>query len=49
MAEKFDFIDSAKYDFKDPEKYAFRTPKGLNKEVVEEISRQNRNQNGCLI
>lgn len=31
--------DYSKYDFKNPENYFFKTPKGLNAEIVEEISK----------
>lgn len=33
-------VDLKKYDFKDPEKYIYKISKGLNREVVEEISKQ---------
>ena len=31
-------IDSQRYDFKDPEKYVFKSRKGLDREIVEQIS-----------
>jgi Fe-S cluster assembly protein SufB len=31
-------IDTPRYDFKDPEKFVFRSRKGLDKEIVEQIS-----------
>jgi len=31
--------DYSKYGFKDPEQYVFKTPKGLNEEIVEQISK----------
>lgn len=31
--------DYSKYGFKDPETYVYKTPKGLNEEIVEQISR----------
>ena len=33
-------VDLKKYDFKDPEKYIYKISKGLNRNVVEEISKQ---------
>jgi len=31
-------IDSERYDFKDPEQYVFKSRKGLDREIVEQIS-----------
>ncbi len=31
-------LDYSRYNFRDPEVYVYQTPKGLNKEIVEEIS-----------
>ncbi len=39
-------IDQSKFDFKSQVKYAYKTIPGLNKQVVEAISDQNKNQNG---
>ncbi|UTY38378.1 hypothetical protein NMU03_11985 [Allocoprobacillus halotolerans] len=35
------------YDFKDEDVSVFKTPKGLNEDIVREISAIKKNQNGC--
>ena len=40
MKTKVDEVDRNIYDFKNKDDYEFKMKKGLNKEIVEEISRQ---------
>ena len=40
MKTKVDEVDRNFYDFKNKDDYEFKMKKGLNKEIVEEISRQ---------
>ena len=47
MKTKIDEINRNIYDIKDKDNYEFKMKKGLNEEIVREISKQKTNLNGC--
>lgn len=50
MAEKTNVEDVNRsiYDIKNEDDYEFKMQKGLNEQIVREISNKKMNQNGCL-
>lgn len=50
MAEKtkVEDVNRSIYDIKNEDDYEFKMQKGLNEQIVREISSKKMNQNGCL-